>query len=62
LAAALDGAPISTFDVDILHSREPANVRRLLGALGKLEASFAHNRNGAYDPRNRTWRGPAIST
>jgi hypothetical protein len=40
LAAALDGAPISTFDVDIVHSREPANIRRLLGALGKLEASF----------------------
>jgi len=29
LAAVLNGAPVSTFDLDIVHSREPANIARL---------------------------------
>ena len=34
VAAVLGGAPISTFDLDIVHDRAPANVARLLSALG----------------------------
>ena len=40
LAAVLDGAPIATFDVDIVHSREPANLDRLLDVLGGVDAFF----------------------
>jgi len=40
LAAVLDGAPIATLDVDIVHSREPENLDRLLDALGRLDAFF----------------------
>jgi len=40
LAAVLDGAPIATLDVDVVHSREPANLDRLLGVLGRLDAFF----------------------
>ena len=33
VAAVLGGAPISTFDVDIVHARDDANVARLVSAL-----------------------------
>jgi hypothetical protein len=40
LAAVLEGAPITTLDVDVVHSREPENVGRLLGGLARLDAFF----------------------
>jgi hypothetical protein len=39
-AAVLQGAPAVTFDLDVLYSRDPENVARLLSALGELEAVF----------------------
>jgi hypothetical protein len=40
VAAVLGGAPISTFDLDIVHDRAPANVARLLSALKDLDARY----------------------
>ena len=40
VAAVLQGAPIATFDLDIVHSRDPENVRRLLTALTELGAHY----------------------
>jgi len=40
LAAVLNGAPIDTFDIDVVHSRRPANVARLLPVLETLDAVF----------------------
>jgi hypothetical protein len=40
VAAVLEGAPISTFDLDIVHDRSPANVARLLSALADLDARY----------------------
>lgn len=40
VCAILHGAPISTFDLDLVHSRKPANVRRLLAALKALDACY----------------------
>jgi len=40
VAAVLGGAPISTFDLDIVHERSPANVGRLLAALEELTARY----------------------
>ena len=40
VAAVLQGAPIATFDLDIVHSRASANIERLLQALGELEAYY----------------------
>jgi hypothetical protein len=40
LAAILDGAPVNSFDVDVVPSREPANVRRLLPVLESMDAIF----------------------
>jgi hypothetical protein len=40
LAASLHGAPMGTFDVDVVHSRDAANVARLLPVLEALDAVF----------------------
>ena len=40
VAAVLQGAPISTFDLDLVHSRQPGNIVRLLKALETLEARY----------------------
>ena len=40
VAAALEGAIIDTLDIDVVHSREPANVERLLTVLRTLDAIF----------------------
>jgi hypothetical protein len=40
VSGALQGAPITTFDLDVVHSRDPANIDRLLAALEILEAHY----------------------
>lgn len=40
ICAVLHGAPISTFDLDVVHSRNPENIERLAGALKKLNAHY----------------------
>ena len=40
VAAVLAGAPISTFDLDIVASRTPENLQRLLGALTEIDARY----------------------
>lgn len=40
LAAVLNGAPIQTYDVDIVYSQEAANIDRLLTVLESLDAIF----------------------
>lgn len=38
VSGVLHGAPITTFDLDVVHSRKPENVGRLIEALGDLDA------------------------
>ena len=40
LAAVAQGAPITTFDVDVVHRRGPENVDRLLGFLAEVDARY----------------------
>lgn len=40
VCAVLHGAPLYTFDLDLVHSRSPENVERLLQALHTLDAYF----------------------
>jgi len=40
VAPVLQGAPVATFDLDLVHSREPENLNRLLAALDFLEARY----------------------
>jgi hypothetical protein len=39
-AGVLQGAPVTTFDLDILHRRGPDNVARLLRVLAEIEAVY----------------------
>jgi len=47
LAAVLQGAPIVTGDLDIVHRRTGENIAKLLAALGELDAVYR------IDPRRR---------
>lgn len=40
VCAVLHGAPVSTFDLDLVHSRTPDNIDRLMSALESLEAYY----------------------
>ena len=40
LAAVLNGAPVHTYDVDIVYAREPANVERLFRVLNQIDTIF----------------------
>jgi predicted nucleotidyltransferase len=40
LAAVLNGAPVQTYDIDLLYSREQSNVDRLLNFLQEIDAIF----------------------
>jgi hypothetical protein len=40
VSATLQGAPITTFDLDLVHSRAPENLDRLLAALRDLDAFY----------------------
>jgi hypothetical protein len=40
VGAVLQGAPISTFDLDVVHSTEQDNIARLLAALEDLKACY----------------------
>src|SRR5437867_1550559 len=40
LAAALNGAPVQTYDIDLVYSRDQANVDRLLNFLREIDAIF----------------------
>jgi len=45
-AGILQGAPVTTIDLDVVHRRSPENVARLLRVLAGLDAVYRH------DPRN----------
>jgi len=40
VGAVLQGAPLTTFDLDVVHSTSAENVERLLAALDELDAVF----------------------
>jgi hypothetical protein len=40
VCGVLHGAPISTFDLDLVHSRAPDNVERLMTALNGLDTRY----------------------
>ena len=43
LAGVLQGAPLTTGDVDIVHRRTPENVKRLLKVLREIDAVYRHD-------------------
>jgi hypothetical protein len=58
MAAVLQGAPVSTFDLDIVHSRDAANLDRLVGALRELDAFYRDKPDLRITPDPSKLRGP----
>lgn len=58
VSAVLHGAPIITYDLDIVHSRATENVSRLLTALQKLDAVFRDLANRRIVPTASHVSGP----
>jgi hypothetical protein len=42
-AGILQGAPVTTIDLDLVHRRSPENVARLLHVLAELDAVYRHD-------------------
>ncbi|MCP4627734.1 MAG: hypothetical protein GY850_30080 [bacterium] len=40
ICAVLHGAPVSTFDLDIVHSRAPGNIQHLIVALKQMDTCY----------------------
>jgi hypothetical protein len=40
VSAVLQAAPVNTFDLDVVHSREPENLTRMLAALQSLDSYY----------------------
>jgi hypothetical protein len=51
VAAVLNGAPLTTFDLDVVHSRTPENLARLLAALLELHAYYREPGDRRLAPR-----------
>jgi hypothetical protein len=47
-AAVLQGAPITTQDLDIVHRKTPENIARLIALLNDLDAFFRPTLSGRY--------------
>jgi len=50
VSAVLQGAPVNTFDLDIVHRRAPENIQRVLAALDKLDAYYRLQRERRLRP------------
>jgi hypothetical protein len=50
VAAGLRGAPVSTLDLDVVHSTGPENVSRILSVLEELDAWYRHYRERRLRP------------
>lgn len=61
LAAVAQGAPISTFDVDIVHRRTPENVDRLLRFLSTVDARHRNRPGPPLRPGSAALLGPGHS-
>lgn len=58
LGAVLHGAPIMTFDLDIVHSQEEKNLDRLVNVLRKLEAYYREQPERRLKPKKNHLNSP----
>ena len=51
VAAVVQGVPVHTYDVDVVHARDPENRRRLIAVLRQLDAHYRQHRTKKLEPR-----------
>lgn len=61
LAAVVQGAPITTFDVDVVHRRTEENVDRLIACLTSLGARYRNRPDPPLPPKRSALLGPGHS-
>jgi hypothetical protein len=61
VCAVLHGAPMTTFDLDVVHSRSTDNLKRLLSALHTLDAYYRDRPGQRLQPKLSHLASPAIS-
>jgi hypothetical protein len=61
LAAVVQGAPITTFDVDVVHRRTEENVDRLIAFLTSINARYRNRPGPPLRPRRSALLGPGHS-
>ena len=57
LAAVIQGAPVTTMDVDIVHSQSPENIARLLAFLKSVEAVHRRLDDKLIEPKEEDLSG-----
>jgi len=57
LSAVLNGAPVQSYDVDVVHWRDAANIDRLLQELASLDAIFRIQPDRRLKPNERHLSG-----
>jgi len=57
LAAVIQGAPVTTMDVDIVHSQSPENIARLLAFLKSVDAVYRRLDDKLIEPKERDLSG-----
>jgi hypothetical protein len=61
LAAVVQGAPVTTFDVDVVHRRTEENVDRLLAFLTSIGARYRNYPGPPLPPKRSALLGPGHS-
>jgi hypothetical protein len=61
LAAVVQGAPVTTFDVDIVHRRTEENVDRLMAFLASVGACYRNRPGPPLPPKRNALLGPGHS-
>lgn len=57
LAAVIQGAPVTTMDVDVVHSQSPENIARLLSFLKSVDAVHRRLDERLIEPKERDLSG-----
>jgi len=50
LAAVVQGAPVTTMDVDIVHNRSPENLSKLIAFLKSIDATYRRTDDKVIEP------------
>lgn len=58
VAAVLGGAPVATFDLDVVHARNAGNLERLRAALDELDAHYRDPAGRVLRPDSAGLAGP----
>jgi predicted nucleotidyltransferase len=57
LAAVIQGAPVTTMDVDVVHSQSPENIARLLSFLKSVDAVYRRLDDRLIEPKEHDLSG-----